>query len=387
MEKHLLSFFLLAAFCACRPGEKDPSLSGEVTFEFLDSMVVESLLELYIADKDGGSGRLLLNEKEMRVLFLTDSKGGIISRFKLDGEGPNQVQNPSEVAFWKDGLVTKETSSEMKLSFFNGEFEKTGVSPAIARDFMFLTILNSGRSFSVLEKEGKSLIIGQDNSALEAQLMTSEEGNAGFYEKAETGYIVSDQNKLVRLNLYPETWKPRMEKKWVGISSPLVQVCKTDQVIAVLPTHGNQLFYYTLKDTSLTAVAEITLVHPERHDATRFDATDDDGVLYPAFSRLNGGGNYFLVEFRTAFPRDLYESFRANDERFRSDPEFWQAVETHHKTKYILADTKGNQGAISELPISGDIHFMDADDVLYIKRSSETELDYNVFYRYRVSLN
>ncbi|RZS95848.1 hypothetical protein [Cecembia calidifontis] len=45
------------------------------------------------------------------------------------------------------------------------------------------------------------------------------------------------------------------------------------------------------------------------------------------------------------------------------------------------------QGAISELPISGAVHFMDDNDILYVKRVSERELDYNVFYRYKVSLN
>ncbi|MEX2591280.1 MAG: hypothetical protein WD426_00810 [Anditalea sp.] len=92
------------------------------------------------------------------------------------------------------------------------------------------------------------------------------------------------------------------------------------------------------------------------------------------------------MEFRTAFPRDFYESFRAKSEEFRSDREYGEAIEKHHCTKYILTDKKGNQGAISELDIPGEIHFMHADDVLYINPSSEMELDYNLFYRYSVSL-
>jgi hypothetical protein len=164
-------------------------------------------------------------------------------------------------------------------------------------------------------------------------------------------------------------------------------VSKTDQVVAVLPISGNQLFYYELmNDTSLSPLTEIPLFHPERDEDLYFDAKKDDGILYPYFSRLNGGGEYFLVEFHTAFPRDLYESFRAKGEEFRSDPEYGEAIEKHYRTKYILTDTKGNQGAISELPVPGEVHFIDADDVLYIKPTSEKELDYNVFYRYRVSL-
>lgn len=344
-------------------------------------------MELYVADKDENTGRLLLNEKEMRELLVTDLKGEVISRFELEGEGPNQVLSPLEVAFWKDGLVVKETSAEQKFNFFNGDFEKTGQSPALAKGLNFLTIFNSVRSFSVVEKDGKTLIVGHEYNALDDQLLTSEEENWGFYEKAEIGYIyVPGSEDLFRLNLYPETWKPRMDRKWVGIAYPLVQVSKMDQVVAVLPRFGNQLFYYELNGTSLSPLAEIPLFHPERNEDIHFDAKKDDGILYPFFTRLSGGGEYFLVKFRTEFPRDLYESFRAKDEGFHMDPEYWEAIEKHHRTKYFLTDTKGNQGAISELPVPGVIHFIDADDVLYIKPTSETELDYNVFYRYRVSL-
>src|SRR5690554_7366440 len=114
MLKNQLPFVFIIVFCACGSGEKNvghPSLREEVAFEFLDTVVVESLLELYVADMDENTGRLLLNDREMNELFVTDLEGEVISRFEVDGEGPNQVQHPSEVAFWKDGLVVKETSA------------------------------------------------------------------------------------------------------------------------------------------------------------------------------------------------------------------------------------------------------------------------------------
>lgn len=390
MKKLLLSFVVIFVFCACGSGERnewDTSLSGEVGFEFLDSVVVESLLELYVADKDENSDRLLLNEREMNELFVTDMKGGVISRFKVQGEAPDQVLSPLEVAFWEDGLVIKEMSGEMKFSFFNRDFKKTGQSPALANGLTFLTFFNSGRSFSKVEKDGKTLIVGRENNMLDERLLTPQQENWAFYEKAKTGYIyVEGSEDLFPLNLYPETWKPRMEKEWVGIASPLVQVSKTDQVVAVLPSFGNQLFFYELNGTSLSPLAEIPLFHPARNEKIQFDVQNDDGILYPFFRRLSGGGDYFLIEFNTAFPRDLYNSFRAKGENFNADPEYWEALEKHYRPKYILTDTKGNQAAISELPVPGVIHFIDADDVIYIKPTSETELDYNVFYRYRVFL-
>src|SRR5690606_4317117 len=155
---------------------------------------------------------------------------------------------------------------------------------------------------------------------------------------------------LIRVNLYPETWKPRSEQKWVGMAYPSIQVAGSEQVVAVLPQFGNQLFYYTLNDSSIQLLAEIELRHPERDEKIRFDVEKDDSILYPFFSRLRGGGDYFLVEFTTAFPRDLYESFRAKGENFNADPEYREALVKHYRSKYILTDTKGNQAAISELP-------------------------------------
>lgn len=388
MIRPLLPFVVILVLCACGSGEgdrRDASLGREVAFEFLDSVVIESLFELYLADKDKNSGRLLLNEREMNELFVTDMKGEVISRFKVQGEGPDQVLSPLEAAFWRDGLVVKEMSAGPSFNFFNRDFKKTGQSPALAKGLTFLTIYNSGRSFSTVEKDGKTLIVGREYNALDERLLTAEHENAGFYEKADVGFVyVPGSEDLFHLNLYPETWKPRMEQKWVGIAYPLIQVSETDQVVAVLPRFGNQLFYYELHGTSLSPLAEIPLFHPERNEKIQFDVQKDDGILYPFFSRLTGGGDYFLVEFNTAFPRDIYESFRAKGENFNADPEYWEALEKHYRPKYILTDTKGNQAAISELPVPGVIHFIDADDVIYIKPTSETELDYNVFYRYKV---
>jgi len=390
MLKSIIPIFIILVIYSCDPAEKSGeklSPNVEVKFEFLDSVVVESLLELYLADKDPNSDRLLLNEKEMSTFFLTDMKGKILSQFQLAGEGPNEVMSPTQVAFWKEGLVVKEESAEMKYNFLDRDLKKIGQSPAIARSMNMTEILNSGRQFSVVEKEEKTLLVGHEQLAMEADLWTPKERNGDFYEKAETGFIFeAGSEDLYRLNLYPDTWKPRMEKKWVGYTTPFVQVSKTDQVVAILPLYGNQLFYYQLNGNGLSLLSEITLFHPERIENSSYDVKEDSSSLYPYFRRISAGGEYFLVQFYTAFPRAVFETFQAKEWGLYNDPEFQEASKKHHRAKYILTDTKGNQAPIAELPIPGEVHFMDADDIIYIKPTSETELDYNVFYRYRVSL-
>jgi hypothetical protein len=130
------------------------------------------------------------------------------------------------------------------------------------------------------------------------------------------------------------------------------------------------LFFYGLNGKIISPVAQISLFHPERNENLPFDAKNDY-VLYPFFMQLFSGGNYFLVEFHTELPNELYDSFRAKGEDFHNNPEYWDALEKHSKVKYTLTDTNGNQGAISELPVPCVVHFMDANDILYIKHTSK----------------
>lgn len=387
----LIALLASAAIFSCqseRNGKASLTHDTKAVFEFLDSVVVTSLAELYISDKDPQTNRLLLNDWEMNELIVTDLKGEVISRFEPRGEGPHQVQSPLELGFWKEGFLVKEISAGQHFHFFNSEFEKIIKSPALADGITLISMPNSGKSFSQVTKDGKSLLVGYEHNALAPQLWAPEAQHPSLYEKAETGYIYEPASgNLARFNLYPETWRPRAEQKWAGMAYPQIQVAGSDQVVAILPNFGNQLFYYTLNDSSIQPLAEIKLRHPERDEKIRFDVEKDDSILYPFFSRLMGGGDYFLVEFTTAFPRDLYESFRAKGENFNADPEYREALEKFYQSKYILTDTQGNQAAISELPVPGVVSFLDADDIIYIKPTLETELDYNVFYRYRVSLD
>lgn len=389
MFKNLLHFFLIFTLGACGTGQKSnefTSNGGKVEFKFLDSLVVESLFELYLADKNENTEQLLFNEKQMKELIITDLRGKIISRFEPTGEGSDQVISPLEVAFWQEGIVIKEISSEQKFNFFDRNFKKIDQSPALTKGLSFLTIYNSHRSFSIFEKDGKTLILGQDLNLLDEQLIAENSENLLFYERAEIGYIYDvDSEDYIRINLYPKTWKPRLERKWAGIINSYVQVSKTDKKVAVLPSVGNELFFYALNGKSISPVAQISLFHPDRNEKLPFDAKNDY-VLYPFFTQLFSGGNYFLVEFHTEMPKELYDSFRAKEEDFHMNPEYWDALEKHRKVKYILTDTNGNQGAISELPVPGVVHFIDANDILYIKPTSKTELDYNVFYRFQLTL-
>src|SRR5690606_12588626 len=147
IEKYKLFYIAIAtALLACQPEktqDTSPRHGKEAVLHFLDSVVVNSLTELYISDKDPHTDRIMLNDWAMNELFITDLKGEILSRSEPRGEGPDQVSSPLEMAFWKDGFLIKEMSPGQHFHFFNGSFEKTAKGPALADGISVIGMPNS----------------------------------------------------------------------------------------------------------------------------------------------------------------------------------------------------------------------------------------------------
>jgi hypothetical protein len=387
-RSYLLFSVLFSAFLtSCDPSSKQEISSGkEVQFEFLDSIVVESLLDLHLAAKNEENGNLIFKERFLKEFLLTDSKGEILNTLELMGEGPNQVSFPMEMAFIGDHFVVKEISAEMKLNLFDSEFSKQKMSPALASGLNMVEISINRRTFQGLSAGNQDLILGTESNAVESQWMTPENQKPEFYHHAQTGYIYNPAtDSVTRFNLYPENWQPKKDKEWVGQAMPYVSALGKENLIAVLPRIGDQLFFYEWNGQNLVSKIEVKLSHPERNSSLKVDPMEQ-AFLYPAFSDIKGGGNYFLIEFHTEVPLQVFQEWRAKSEDYMRDPEFKLVLEKYRNAKYILVDQQGNQGIVSSLPIEGQTHYMDSDDVIYIKPESKEEKDYNVFYRYKVKM-
>jgi hypothetical protein len=376
--------FLSVAISACSPSSTSPSSSGEVRLEFLDSIVVESLHDLFLSSVNEQTGQILFKDRFLKEFLLTDPTGKIITSFSLTGEGPNQVSFPMEVAFMADQLVVKEISAEMKLNFFDSQFKKDGVSPPLASGLNMMEVAFKRQSFSVLDQDQGSLILGVENNAIDPQWMTAAYQKAEFYDVAKTGYIYNLENDSLRyFSLYPDSWQPKLNKEWVGQAFPFMAVLGQQNLIAVLPRVGKQIFFYTLQGQELVPRGETTVFHPDRRDELKIDPMEQP-FLYPGFSDIKGGGNYFLLEFFTEIPLDAYQEIRAKSENYMTDPEFKQLMKTYRQERYILLNSEGDQQIISDLPIAGSIHYLDKEDVIYIKPEEVEERDHNVFYRYKI---
>ncbi len=385
MVKLIFAFaFSLILFSCNSSSDLITSQTKEVQFELLDSLVVETLSELYLVGKQEESGRYLFKDKFVNDILLTDSKGKIIANPKLKGEGPDQVTQPWDLAFVGNEIVVKEFSPEMRIHFFDPSFKKRSVSDPLAAGMNSLEIAPQRNVISSLSYRGKNLVVGSDANAILPELMGESQKNVGFYTKAQGGFVLdANSGKISKLNLYPDSWQPKKEGEWVGPAYPFLAASSKSNLIAVLPRIGDQLFFFQLENNELVPKGETLIHHPERKRGVKFNP-EDEPLLYPSFFDLKAGGSLFLVHFYTEVPREPYLTLKAQGKATTKNPDYVDLMRENRKSKYILVDEKGNQVPISTLPLEGQIHFMDSDDVIYIKPDSEVEKDYNVFYRYKV---
>ncbi|WP_332911457.1 hypothetical protein [Algoriphagus boritolerans] len=85
--------FLLAFACSSKEEEDQKTLAEQqFEFEIYDSLVVDYLGNLYLADISKDGDTFLLIDHQHDSIFVTDQKGKIVSRFAKKGEGPGSYK-------------------------------------------------------------------------------------------------------------------------------------------------------------------------------------------------------------------------------------------------------------------------------------------------------
>lgn len=385
MRQTLIFGCLAMGIWSCGEENGVEKTSGfEAELELVDSVVVDSFYDLTLAAVDVEDGRMIFKDRSLSNIFLTDSKGRILDTLELKGEAPDQVAFPTEFVFDRGNLIAKDLEAGMSLNFFNSEFKKTKVSPAIAQGFSYIEINPYWVSFSPITFNGKSLFVGAEANGMDPGLMTETWKKSEFYSKAKTGFVYDpDSDSLWRFNFYPDNWGPKKNGEWKGYAFPYVQALGENQLIGILPRVGNQFFLYRWENLQMIQVGETRLSHPDRNEKLDFDP-NDDYFLYPSFSDLKSGGQYFLIKFSTEIPKAVRDEYRIRNPNYINDQAFNEVFKKYWRDKYLLVNQLGESYALKDLPIDGIVHYLDRNDILYIKPKSEAELDYNVFYRYQI---
>ncbi|WP_026953330.1 hypothetical protein [Algoriphagus mannitolivorans] len=356
----------------------------EVELEWVDSVVVDSFYDLTLAAVDAGDGRMIFKDRSLNLILLTDLKGEILDTLDIKGEAPNQVALPVEMIFDQGNLIVKDLEGGMPLNFFNQDFKIIQQSPPLSLGTFIIEFNLYKVSFSLFRSNGKTLLVGTEANSIEPEIRTNSWQMGEFYSHAKAGFVYdSESDSLWRFNSFPENWGHRKAGEWKGYVFPFVQALEMQGLIGILPPVGNQFFLYRWENQQLIPVKESLISHPDRNDRLDFNP-NDDYFLYPSFSDLKAGSQYFLIQFHTEIPVAVRDEYQARNPNYRNDPEFNEAFKKYWKYKYIIVNQFGESFPLKDLPIQGNVHYFDKNDMLYIKPKSEVEMDYNVFYRYKV---
>lgn len=389
-KSHFLIFIALFASILFSCSEKETSSSPtspieELQFEVYDSILVDLLEPVTILDYHPAKDQYLMKNTRKGIVFLVDSKGEILERHELGGEGPNQIPQFFEGRFYgESGFVFKELSFEMPYHIFDAEFTKIKKTKGTVKDMMSLTINSNKQSFAVFEENGKYTLVGEEPNTWSVADINLETIGAEFYNKVNSGFILDvEEDSVYYLNMYPDDWTFKKEQKWVGTSNPSLSFDPTTNTLASLPQLGNQLGIYKLEGNDAVYQTVVELSHPDRDG---YEASlGMDGLVYPGFNDIKAFGPYQILTFFTPMPEDILMGFRARSEEYFRDPEFREALSKYRKPRYIIV--KGDQqiGILNELPVAGVVNFGLPDGTLLIKAADgEVERDYNLFYKVRL---
>lgn len=385
-----LRLTLLFAVLLFSCSEKEPINAAidpikELQFEIVDSIKVDVLEQLAVLDYLPSKDLYLMKELRKGNIFVINGKGEIVENQDISGEGPNQIQMVSEVRFFGDsGYIFKEFSATMDYNLYNLDFQKTKKYKGTMKELMAFFIYNYHQSFSVFEMEGKPFLIGEEFNSFSIADIDYEKIGADFYNKANTGFLYDLEDDSIRyFNVYPEEWVPKLNQLQVGQSFPLLAYSSESNVLASLPTIGNYMGLYKHQGNEIIYEKSVNLSHPDRDG---FKASKDvNMVTYPGFSDIKSFGNFHLIQFYSAMPEDIYNSFKSKGEDFNQDPEYREALSKYRNRRYLVV--KGDQqiGIMNKLPVDGNVNLGLSDGTLIIKAADgKVERDYNLFYKIRL---
>ncbi|MBW3469911.1 hypothetical protein [Arthrospiribacter ruber] len=384
----LLSGTLFMSGCDSAKTDLPINPHAEIELELFDSLVVEEFSIMYINDINLQYGKALIVDKN-KNLFLTDLKGQIIQSFELANDGPNGVGSTGA-----QGYKFLDDKRFVAQGFLNGYFvyDLEGnqmIKAPYNTDNLFRITLYRGRTtFHPYLENGQIMVLGEELNFFTNEEMDPKVHGLNIYEEVSGVFrynLETTENEL--LETFPPTWEPRVTQRYVGNRMSFVALHDSKESYALLPQAGSQLFIYDMGNKNKLRET-IELSHPKRPEVFPSISMDDSNEIenHPVFSNLLYAGEYALVQFFTKIPEDQLKAFKAKSEQYFNLPEYKEAFRKYVKPYYILVKNGQQIGVINELPVNGNIEFLDKEGAIYINDniSPEVERDYNVFYKLKI---
>lgn len=384
-----LLFFTILASCGDNTKNHSSGPEAIIELELVDSLVVDELSTLAMDDYSPENGYYLIKGTRSRKLYLVDTKGTIIKEYDILNDGPHGIGNGALGYRFldKDRWVAQGLLDGYHIYNLQGEKQKT--VPLNAEGLFSMTVYTMRTTFTPYLKNDIPFIVGEEPNSFNPAEHDPKKADLSFYDHVRTVYsynLATEENVL--LETFPEAWRPRQERKFVGASLPFVAYHKQKEELAILPLRGNQLFVYDFSGATPILKDTVELVHRFRPMDVPALGPGDDAYLsdYPQFTDLRMLGEYILVEFRTKIPAEVIRELRAKSEEIYNLPEYGTALKQYSKPYYLLVKDGKQIGVLDEFPVHGVLNFTDENGFLYINDnlSPQVERDYNVFYKLRI---
>jgi len=395
MKRNITSILLLFSImifshCAKDDERLTDTPLNPLQLEQVDSLMVDELVPLRLQDYSPEAGMFILFDSKSKNPFFVDETGEIIHRFNLSKEGPNGTGTNGVFGYKfidKERFVAQGVFSGYFIYDLQGnQIRKIANN---AKELYRLNIYRNRTTFHPFVENGQDLMLGEEQNFFSNEVADYNKLGTDYYTKISGVYrynLNTEENEL--LESYPKSWEPRLNDRFVGPDFPFVALHDSKQKYALLPMVGNQVFVYEFREGQPILTQDIQLAHPLRPDSAPPHSTEgaNPDSDYPKFSNLLFSGEYLIASFSSKIPASVITELRAKSEEYYRLPEFKEAQKKYVKTYHIVVKNGKQIGIIDDLPVHGELEFMDANGILYVNdnASPEEERDYNIFYKLKI---
>lgn len=377
----ILSVLFIFACSSKQEEVQKPLAEQQFEFEIYDSLVVDYLGNLYLADISNDGETFLLIDHQKDSIFVTDQKGKIVSRFCKKGDGPGnyrdtrynlpQFLNSDEILIpaWK-GFYIYSKNGEFKRSYELGYFPTSSLINIYTDN---LAILENqilfpwegriaeefgvdGKKFQIETKriEVLNLESGQFSPSLpfpkESKFKTGEKSFLNFNYK--TGLSQFSDTIYVFFRNEPRIYAYH----WSMLDAPskIYQV-PFDEFVEKAPIDADNFGSYEMKDIYVGSLNQIQPL----------------------------GDNQFLINYARGVTDSEYDQIKT--QAGGDNSKFFPELSKINSYGWLLFDGKSVSKLIENSPEIGNLgKFISEDEIWFTPNYSEFEKDYVVLYKTRL---
>lgn len=386
MRNHfILTFtgiFLIFA-CSSKEEVKKPLAEQNFEFEIYDSLVVDYLGNLYLADisKNGDEKSFLLIDHQKDSIFVTNQKGEILSRFCRKGDGPGnykgtrnnlpQFLNSDEIIIpaWKGFYIYSKS----------GEFQK-----AFELDYL--------PTSSLINVYINNLAI------LENQILYPWEGRIAEEFGIDGKKFQLETKRLEILDLETGQFSPTLpfpkeskfktgEKSFLNVNYKTILSQFSDSIYVVFRNEPRIYAYHKFMLDTPSKIHQIPFdefVEKSPKDADNFGSYEMKDIYVGSLNQiLPLGKNQFLINYARGVSDSEYDqiTMHAGGDNSKIFPELSKI----NIYGWVLFDGKSVSKLIENSTEIGNLgKFISEDEIWFTPNYSEVEKDYVVIYKTRL---